>query len=188
MEHSRLNVIQPSVFDGYRQLTRTPRAYSIFAFLYLCVVVAYFAYTNLATALSILSFTSLSFVEQTKLFLLVFFDGSSFSLPYLLPLVVLIGTFVALVGTQYYAYLYARKTLLMKDKLLGGFSLFLAVLGIGCAACGTLIISTLAGAFGYGALITLLPLKGLEVGYLGVALLVVLSYTLAKRLARVALC
>lgn len=57
-------------------------------------------------------------------------------------------------------------------------------LGIGCAACGSLILTALAGTvLGTGAL-TLLPLGGGEFGIIGVLLLGYSTYLLAKQITK----
>ena len=43
--------------------------------------------------------------------------------------------------------------------------------GIGCAACGTFILTSLVGLFGAGGVLTFLPLGGEEFGFIGVGLL-----------------
>jgi len=43
--------------------------------------------------------------------------------------------------------------------------------GIGCAACGTFVLTSLMGLFGAGGVLTFLPLGGEEFGFIGVGLL-----------------
>lgn len=57
-----------------------------------------------------------------------------------------------------------------------------AVLGIGCAACGSVILTAILGIFGAGSLIILLPLKGMEFGILGLFLLGFSTVYLLKRI------
>lgn len=45
------------------------------------------------------------------------------------------------------------------------------VLGIGCAACGSVIVTSIFGLFGASGVLLLLPLHGAEFGVLGVVLL-----------------
>ena len=52
---------------------------------------------------------------------------------------------------------------------LGG--LVSSLFGIGCAACGSLIATSVLATFGAGGLIMLLPLHGVEFGFIGIALL-----------------
>ena len=54
--------------------------------------------------------------------------------------------------------------------------------GVGCAACGTVILSTMFAVFGGGGLLLLLPLHGAEFGVLGVILLSFSIYQLGKRI------
>jgi len=57
-----------------------------------------------------------------------------------------------------------------------------AVLGIGCAACGSAVIAIVLQFIGVGWLMTYLPLHGAEFGLLGVVLLFYTTYTLAKKI------
>jgi len=45
------------------------------------------------------------------------------------------------------------------------------ILGMGCASCGTFVLTWLLSIFGVGGILTYLPLHGQEFGLLGVALL-----------------
>ena len=46
-----------------------------------------------------------------------------------------------------------------------------ALFGIGCAACGTALIVSFLSVLGVSGLLTLLPLQGIEIGLLGILLL-----------------
>lgn len=64
----------------------------------------------------------------------------------------------------------------------GGIGIFAGALGVGCAACGSLLLTALAGTtIGTGAL-ALLPLGGSEFGVLGVGLLGYATYLLVRQL------
>ena len=54
-----------------------------------------------------------------------------------------------------------------------------AVIGIGCAACGAALLLSFLSLFGLSGLLLALPLHGVEIGILGVGLLVYTSYRLA---------
>lgn len=56
------------------------------------------------------------------------------------------------------------------------------VFGVGCAACGSVIISGLLSLVGAGWLLALLPLRGAEFGLLGMILLSYSVYQLCKRI------
>lgn len=70
----------------------------------------------------------------------------------------------------------------------GTFGILSGVTGLGCAACGSLIISSLLATFGGAGILALLPLRGGEFGILGVALLGTAMYFLAKHITRPPLC
>ncbi|MEX0877692.1 MAG: hypothetical protein WDZ40_02390 [Candidatus Spechtbacterales bacterium] len=55
-------------------------------------------------------------------------------------------------------------------------------LGVGCAACGSLILTPLLASLGATGLLVILPFKGAEFGILGVMLLLVSIYVLAKKI------
>ncbi len=61
-------------------------------------------------------------------------------------------------------------------------------LGVGCAACGSLIVTSLIGTTLGISLLTLLPLRGGEFGLLGVALLGYSTYLLAKQSTKPLVC
>lgn len=63
---------------------------------------------------------------------------------------------------------------------LGG--LISGVLGVGCAACGSVILTSIFGAFGAGGFLLLLPLHGAEFGLIGILFLLVSIYQLTKRI------
>lgn len=69
----------------------------------------------------------------------------------------------------------------------GALGIISGALGVGCAACGSLILTALLGVSGAGAL-AFLPLRGGEFGLLGVALLTAATYLLARRVARPLTC
>lgn len=60
--------------------------------------------------------------------------------------------------------------------------------GIGCAACGTLVLGPLLALVGAGGLIALLPFGGQEFGFLGVVLLGFSIFLIAKKLNAPAVC
>lgn len=61
-------------------------------------------------------------------------------------------------------------------------------LGIGCAACNSLVLMSILGITGGVGVIGLLPLKGGEFGILGVLLLGTATYLLAKQITKPLVC
>lgn len=62
------------------------------------------------------------------------------------------------------------------------------VLGVGCAACGSLLLTSGLSLVGVSGIIALLPLSGGEFGILGVALLSLSLYLIAKQIQNPAVC
>jgi hypothetical protein len=80
---------------------------------------------------------------------------------------------------------YIRKSQVVKGKkrlhLVSLGSLTSIILGVGCVACGSVILTALAATFGAGWLVSLLPLHGLEFLGLGmITLLVSIIYLIKK--------
>jgi hypothetical protein len=62
------------------------------------------------------------------------------------------------------------------------------IFGIGCAACGTFILTPPLALFGATGLLALLPFGGEEFGFLGVGLLVYSIYILTKKIDKPMVC
>jgi hypothetical protein len=56
-----------------------------------------------------------------------------------------------------------------------------SLFGIGCAACGSVIVTGLLGLFGASSLLLLLPFHGAEFGLLGLGLFVISIHYLSLR-------
>ncbi len=61
-------------------------------------------------------------------------------------------------------------------------------LGVGCAACGTFILSSVLVLAGAGGILTYLPFGGEEFGVVGVALLVYSIYAITNKIAAPNVC
>lgn len=62
------------------------------------------------------------------------------------------------------------------------------VLGIGCAACGTFVLTSLLAVVGAGGLVAVLPFAGQEFGFLGIGLLLYANYLLLHKLSQPFVC
>ena len=62
------------------------------------------------------------------------------------------------------------------------------IFGIGCAACGTFIFTSVLTLFGVGGILAYLPFGGEEFGFLGVGLLLYSLYTLTKKITDPLVC
>ncbi len=70
----------------------------------------------------------------------------------------------------------------------GFFGIASGVIGMGCAACGSLLLTSILSLFGATWILSFLPLAGGEFGILGVILLVASLYMTAKRIQNPAVC
>jgi hypothetical protein len=110
--------------------------------------------------------------------------GTNFTL---LSAAVLLGT-VLLFGMQIALLTYfIRRSVRGQRKLsaLHGFGvsgLIASTLGIGCAACGSLMLTSLIATAGGAVLVTALPLHGLEFGIVGLMLLGYATILLARKI------
>lgn len=62
------------------------------------------------------------------------------------------------------------------------------IFGIGCAACGTFILTSVLTLFGVSGLLVILPLGGEEFGLIGVGLLIYSIYLLTKKINNPLVC
>lgn len=69
---------------------------------------------------------------------------------------------------------------------LGG--LVSAALGIGCAACGSVVLTAVLGLFGASGFLLLLPFHGAEFGFFGILLLCFSIYYLMRRIQDPVVC
>ena len=70
----------------------------------------------------------------------------------------------------------------------GSLGVLSGILGVGCAACGSLIVMSAFGTAVGSSIIAFLPLKGEEFGIMGVLLLGICAYVSAKQIAKPLVC
>jgi hypothetical protein len=87
-----------------------------------------------------------------------------------------------------YTYMKARREIILKSGLYSGLGLIFALLGIGCAACGTALLSIMLGFFGFSTMLNVFPYQGLEIGYIGIIFLLFATYSLSQKVATPGLC
>lgn len=143
---------------------------------------------NGKSALAIFDFGTLSLIKRLTLSFQVFFDITSTFTTATFLLAVL-GSFLGGINLSLaYTYMRLRGEVIVRSGLYSGAGLFLAFLGIGCAACGTALLSVILGFFGFSAMLNLLPYQGQELGYIGLLILCIASYTLAQKVAAPNVC
>ena len=74
------------------------------------------------------------------------------------------------------------------EVAIGFFGFASGVLGIGCAACGSVLLTGTLALFGTATALSFLPLGGAEFGILGAVLLALAVYVTAKQIANPNVC
>lgn len=70
----------------------------------------------------------------------------------------------------------------------GLFGITSGVIGMGCAACGSFLLTSILSLIGVSGILAFLPLNGKEFGILGLILLGVSLYTTAKKIQNPVVC
>lgn len=138
---------------------------------------------------AIITSPSVDFTEVISivfsLFLSIETNFTAVSASYTIAIAVLFGVNIALLAY----YISKRKGSFQgKGSALGIGGLVSGVFGIGCAACGTFILSSLLALVSTGGIIAFLPLGGEEFGILGVALIGYATYWTAKKIEEPLVC
>ncbi|MEK7134244.1 MAG: hypothetical protein AAB805_00045 [Patescibacteria group bacterium] len=107
------------------------------------------------------------------------------SATYTIAIALLIGA-----NTACIIYVFRRqKSMVPKTGAVAGFfGVASGILGVGCTACGTLILTSALATFGGAGALAFLPLRGGEFGIAGVFLLFVSLFFLAKQITSPLLC
>lgn len=93
----------------------------------------------------------------------------------LFTLVVLAGVNVSL-----FAYYLKHRLAMGREMGMSLFGTMLGLVGVGCASCGSVVLSSMFGLAATAGFLALLPLRGLEFGLISIVLLVV-SITLVSK-------
>lgn len=152
----------------------------IATFLFIIVLLAV---KNGQAAYDILSFDALPFDKRLALASSTLFDfKNNFSSGSLI--LVTLGSFLGGINLSLaYTYLRLRGEVLLHSGLYSGIGLIFAFFGVGCAACGTALLSVILGFFGFSTMLNVLPYQGQEIGYIGLIFLCIATYTLAHKVA-----
>lgn len=143
---------------------------------------------NGASAWQILGFESMPLAKRVALGISTLFDISSTFTASTLILAVLGSLLAGINLSLAYTYVRMRGEIIVRSGLYSGFGLVLAILGVGCAACGTAFLSLVLGFFGFSAMLDILPYQGLEIGYIGLIILSIATYTLARKVGQPGVC
>ncbi len=159
----------------------------------LCIALSTFVFAvwlpNLPLIARVLTDADISFVQKLELPLSLLgsitTNFTSLSASYTIAISVLFGMNAAML-----VFLLRRR---ISDVQQSGIATsFLGVtsgaLGIGCAACGSFLLTTVLSIFGASGILIFLPLGGAEFGVLGVILLSLSLYLTAKQIQNPAVC
>lgn len=132
---------------------------------------------------TVIASPSVSFTEAVGvifgLFLSIGTNFTAMSASYTIAIAALFGIDIAFLAY----YISIRKgSLREKGGMLGIGGFVSGIFGIGCASCGTFILTSVFALVGAGGIITLLPLGGEEFGILGVVLIGYAIYWTAKKI------
>lgn len=139
-------------------------------------------------ALQALNFDVLSPSRRIHLALATLFDvTSAFTMSTLI--LATLGSLLAGINLALaYVYMRTRGEMLIKSGFYSGVGLLFALFGIGCAACGTALLSLILGFFGFSTMLNVLPYQGQEIGYIGLIFLIIATYFLAKKVSAPNVC
>lgn len=110
---------------------------------------------------------------------------SPLSAGYTIAIAILFGVHIAMV-----VYFLRRKRNLLakRDITVGIGGIASGAFGIGCAACGSFILSTILSSFGAAGALAILPLRGGEFGIVSVLLLLVSLMLISKKIVTPRMC
>lgn len=177
------------VFQALRKVFRKP----IYALIALITSFTMFALAvwlpNISLIVSVMSHPGISLSD--KLNLPVSLLGSiatNFTLlsaSYTIAIAILVG-----INTAFIVYVIRRqRSALPKTGAAAGMvGVASGILGAGCTACGTIILTSVLATFGGAGALAFLPLRGGEFGILGVILLLASFFLLAKQITSPPLC
>lgn len=140
---------------------------------------------NLRLIYTVLLSDTIPALSKLKLFVTLFgsiqTNFTIISASYTIAIAILFGVNIALL----IYYVRSIREGLKGAKLTGATGiggLVSGVFGIGCASCGTFILTSVLALFGASGVVAFLPLGGEELGLLGVGLLAYSIYLIAKKL------
>lgn len=143
---------------------------------------------NGVAAAQVFSFEVLSVSKRIALFFGTLFDiANAFTVSTFI--LATLGSLLSGINLSLaYYYMKTRGEMLVKSGLYSGLGLLFALFGIGCAACGTALLSLVLSFFGFSAMLSLLPYQGQEVGYIGLIFLLIATFFLAKKVSAPNVC
>ena len=145
--------------------------------------------TALPLALRILVDDALGMQEAVHFALALLFrsitDFTGFKAVYTLSVATLVGINIALLTFYFRMYRAAPSSGSVLSTSIGSLA---ALLGFGCAACGSLFITSLFATLGGTGILALLPYQGTEIGIAGIFFLLISTYLLVRGINKPPVC
>lgn len=144
---------------------------------------------NIRLVAGVISSPDISFVNKFELPLsLLGSIGTNFTLlsaSYTITIAILFGIYLAML-----VYFIKNKVrdISQSGIATGTLGILSGILGVGCAACGVFLLTSLLSIFGIAGIISYLPLDGGEFGIIGVILLATSIYMTAKKITTPQVC
>ena len=145
-------------------------------------------FPNLGLIASVVASPDASLVEKVRLPITLLgsiaTNFSFFSASYTVAVALLFGAYAALMVY----FLRRRIRAASGGAVTGTLGILSGVIGIGCAACGSIVAGTILSLIGVSGVVVLLPLRGSEFGLIGIILFLIAIRTLAKQIETPAAC
>lgn len=97
-------------------------------------------------------------------------------------IMIVLVAFLSGINIAMLAFYFKRRMAVGSAAGASGFGLVIGTLGVGCSACGSVILSSLIGITSASALISALPLRGAEFGIASITLIGLSTYWIAKKI------
>ena len=177
------------IFQALQKVFRKP-LYTLLALIVSAVVFAFAVwFPNISLIVEVMGHPGISFSQKLDLPIsLLGSIATNFTLlsaSYTIAIALLFGVNLAMT-----IYFLRRKISEVRQSgvATGFIGLASGVLGMGCAACGSLLLTSGLSLVGASGILAFLPLAGGEFGILGVILLLASIYLIAKQIQNPAIC
>jgi hypothetical protein len=151
-------------------------------------VVLTLSWSNRSLLLDFLNNTNVPWQETFRLELDLLFNAH-FSQGWFVVATTLLASCLLGIVTSMLLYVWRHTTRYSKRSMLAiGTGSTAAVLGLGCAACGPLLLGSVLSIFGASGILWLLPLHGGELVLIAIALLLYALYSLSRIIVAPAVC
>ena len=177
------------IFQALQKVFRKP-LYTLLALIVSAVVFAFTVwFPNISLIVEVMGHPGISFSQKLDLPIsLLGSIATNFTLlsaSYTVAIALLFGVNLAMT-----IYFLRRKISEVRQSgvVTGFIGLTSGVLGVGCAACGSLLLTSGLSLVGASGILAFLPLAGGEFGILGVILLLASIYLIAKQIQNPAIC